>query len=278
MKPSKKGVGFAFCTICQVDICISGGGKHEVDRHLKTAKHKSLLGQVDEQPSISTALVAAASLNPLNKQVMSAEIYFSLFVAEHNLPFLVADHFTHLTKVMFPDSHNAQSYSCARTKTTAIITHALAPSLRNMVSDKCRSEPFSILCDGGNDMTDHKYFTVLVRYWCNRNNQAMTRFLAMPICNIATAQNLFDALSTVFEKCNLPWENVIGFASDTANVMVGARNSVLSRIGEKQPRVFGLECLCHLAHLCGAAALKSLPISVDVLLIDVFYHFKYSAK
>ena len=43
-------------------------------------------------------------------------------------------------------------------------------------------------------------------------------------------------------------------------------------------RVFSLGCLCHLANLCATSALKTLPVSVDNLLIDVFYHFKYSAK
>jgi hypothetical protein len=36
--------------------------------------------------------------------------------------------------------------------------------------------------------------------------------------------------------------------------------------------------LCHLSALRAAAALKKLPVSVDNLLIDMFYHFKYSAK
>lgn len=60
--------------------------------------------------------------------------------------------------------------------------------------------------------------------------------------------------------------------------MVGAHNSVLSRLREKQPKVFSLGCLCHLAALCATAAIKTLPISVDDLLIDIYYHFKHSAK
>ena len=75
-----------------------------------------------------------------------------------------------------------------------------------------------------------------------------------------------------------PWSNVIGYASDTASVMVGVRNSVLSRLRSKQPKLFSLGCLCHLAALCASAALKKLPVSIDNLLIDIFYHFKHSAK
>ena len=36
--------------------------------------------------------------------------------------------------------------------------------------------------------------------------------------------------------------------------------------------------MCHLAALCAAAGLKVLPLSIDDLLIDIFYHFKHSSK
>ena len=46
----------------------------------------------------------------------AAEIYyFATFIAEHNLPFLTADHFTELCKKMFPDSKIAEGFACDRT-------------------------------------------------------------------------------------------------------------------------------------------------------------------
>ena len=108
--------------------------------------------------------------------------------------------------------------------------------------------------------------------------RAVTRFLHMPVCNIVTAVKLFEAICTCLEKIKLPWENVVGFASDSASVMVGSRNSVLSRVRVKQPKVFNLGCVYHLANLCSAAALKTLPTSIVQLLIKVFYHFKHSSK
>ena len=60
--------------------------------------------------------------------------------------------------------------------------------------------------------------------------------------------------------------------------MVGQRNSVLSRVKLKQPNVFSLGCLCHLAALCAVSGLKKLPVSIDNLLIDIFYHFKHSPQ
>ena len=70
----------------------------------------------------------------------------------------------------------------------------------------------------------------MVRYWDDSSRKTVTRFLSMPVCNIATAQNLFDALSNALSERNIPWCNVIGFCSDSASVMVGRYNSVLSRV------------------------------------------------
>ena len=53
-KASGRGATYAFGTVCKADICIAGGGKTDVDRHLKTAKHINTLSQVQVQPSLST--------------------------------------------------------------------------------------------------------------------------------------------------------------------------------------------------------------------------------
>ncbi len=276
LSKSSRGDSYAYCTICRGDFSVASGGLHEVKRHVESKKHKEYLSGAANQPNIASSF--ARSSCSTSDQVTIAETYFSMFIAEHNLPFMAADHFSKLCKVMFPDSKIASEYSSGRTKATAIVKHALAPTLNLEVVDQCISSPFTILCDGGNDQLEKKYFAVMVRFWCETACQAITRFLAMPVCNVSTAAALFEALENELESRHIPWSNLIGYASDTASVMVGAHNSVLSRIRIKQPKVFSLGCLCHLASLCSVAALKKLPVSIDELLIDIYYHFKHSAK
>ena len=48
----------------------------------------------------------------------------------------------------------------------------------------------------------------------------MSRFLDMPVCNAGTAASLFEQLDAVLESKAIPWCNVVGFESDTANVMI----------------------------------------------------------
>ena len=69
----------------------------------------------------------------LNEQVTTAELYYTIFVAEHNLAFSTGDHFTKLCKKMFPDSKIAEGFACGATKTQAIIKSALAPALNENV-------------------------------------------------------------------------------------------------------------------------------------------------
>ena len=129
---------------------------------------------------------------------------------------------------MFPDSKIAKEYACAHTKVAALITHALAPA---SVIEACQKLPFTILCDGGNDNFEKKYFGIMVRFWSKEINKIVTRFLDAPIVNIVTGATLFKAMDEVL---NIPWRNVVGFASDSASVMVGKRNSVLSRVIQQQ--------------------------------------------
>ena len=88
----------------------------------------------------------------------------------------------------------------------------------------------------------------------------------MPVCNTGTAQALCDAIESEFDSYSIPWSNVVGFVSDTVSVMVGAN---MSRFREKQPRVFTLGCLCHIAALCSVLGLKKLSLSIDDLLIVI---------
>ena len=148
---------------------------------------------------LTLATTMQKSKNSLQDDITAAELYFTTFIAEHNLPFLAADHFTKLCKSMFPDSKIADGFSCGRTKTTAIVKYALAPVFTAKVVNICRTSPFTLLCDAGNDQFGKKCFAIMVRVWDESREQAVTRFLAMLVHNVSTAEALFDAINSEFE-------------------------------------------------------------------------------
>ena len=163
---------------------------------------------------------------------------------------------------MFPDSTIAKSFSCGRTKTTAIIKEALAPHYLDKTI-KIMANPFSILMDESNDKTD-KSCIILVRALDPQLGDVRTRFLDMPI---GTAQNLFRALKSSLGKHGLSLSKAVGFMSDAANVMKGARSGVQKLIKDEQPTLYYVGCICHLADLTVKAGRKTLPVNVDQLFI-----------
>ena len=100
----------------------------------------------------------------------------------------------------------------------------------------------------------------------------------MPVVNIGTAVNLLNALKLSLIKKGLSFDNCIAFISDNTNVMKGARSGVQKLIHNECPHLSDVRCICHLADLTIKAGMKTLPIEVDQLFVDVFYYFLHSSK
>ena len=127
--PSKLGEHYAWCVPCSRDIKVSVSGVYDVREHLKSKLHVRMVDSSRQQKPMTTFFKQAGIDMP--DYVIMAEIMFSYFVAEHNLPAAIADHFTDLAPHLFLDSEVAKKFHCKRTKTTQIVKRCLAPEAAN---------------------------------------------------------------------------------------------------------------------------------------------------
>ena len=88
--------------ICSVDISVEHGGRDDIRKHVGSKRHTDI---AKERSSSSSTL-----LNYFTKQGTSeeedvtwAELLFTGFIVEHNLPIAVSDHAGPLFGKMFPD-------------------------------------------------------------------------------------------------------------------------------------------------------------------------------
>ena len=177
---------------CRHLISVGTGGWNDIAKHKNMTKHIELVKQSKGQPQTEVSSYFQESTSNSDK-VIRVETLFDQFVAEHNLPFSVAHHYTQLAKQMFPDSEVARNF-CACTKNTCIIKDALAPHVFGKVVAQCQNQPFSVLVDESNDCACDKEVAILVRVWDDDIRRVATRILNMPMCNIPTAENLFASL------------------------------------------------------------------------------------
>ncbi|KAL5238901.1 hypothetical protein ACI65C_006311 [Semiaphis heraclei] len=75
----------------------------------------------------------------------------------------------------------------------------------------------------------------------------------------ATAIHIYTEVINSFISENVPLNNIIGFASDGCNTMMGSWNSVSSNFKNDLPGIFIQKCICHSLALCASESCKVLP-------------------
>ena len=181
---------------------------------------------------------------------------------------------------MFPDSDIAKKFSSARTKTTAVVNNVLAPSLREKLIVAMRCGPFSLLFDEATDIGVVKSACMVIRTFDEEAGAVRNEFYRLAeLGEKADAQTLFAAVESAFTEDAVPFDNLLGFASDGANAMLGRHNSVKTRLLAKQPNLFVMHCICHVAALCTSHACSdAIPNEVEQLLRDTYNFFHQSSK
>ena len=97
----------AFCTLCKKHVSVKCGGWDDPNKHVETKLHRQI-AQTVQTTSLMTSFVTTDS----DTEVTKAEMLFTHFLIEHNLPVAVSDHARPLFKQMFGDSKVAAKYVC----------------------------------------------------------------------------------------------------------------------------------------------------------------------
>ena len=156
-----------------------------------------------------------------------ASILLICFIAEHNLPFMIADHLIDLCKVIFLDSAIAQGLYMKRTKCTEL-TKKLSISMTDVLIEKLRRNLFSVGLDESTDVSTTKCLTVIVKYFDKDEFSIKTNMLNLLNLYDGNAENvgstvnsLFQMLKKTLQNVNIPLENFVGFAADGASNIMG---------------------------------------------------------
>lgn len=129
--------------MCSSSFQISHQGKRDVVRHIDGNEHKRLVKAAGGCKPVSTYFIQ----DKAQDSVTNAEVLYTGYILEHNLPFEAAAHAGPLFRKMFPDSEIAKKYGCAATKTAAIVNYAMAPEFHNPLVDYLQHGPFSVAID-----------------------------------------------------------------------------------------------------------------------------------
>lgn len=274
----------AWCRFCNVTMVAE---LSVIKNHAKGKKHCSYFKHATvKQVPVSTFFQKAE--NTTKNLVARAEIKIAGVLAAHNVPFHLMDHLSDVLKDVFSNPKVAEEFCMKRTKATAIVTNVIGKSYKEELANKLKVSKFSVLSDESTDVGSIKTSCVVVRFFDPDRDCVDSKF--WELCEVyntndpenvrdgATAENLYDGMMQTFKAHEIPVKNIIGFGADGCSVMMGAHNSVSSRLRNECPGLFVIKCVCHSAHLCASEACKVLPRRCEDLAREIYNFFKCSSK
>lgn len=270
ISPSKKGINLFYCKVCKEDYI---GGLSAVRKHALSQKHFKLSKTLQNQSKLTIVNTSST------KNIKMVEIRLGMFIAEHNLSFNLADSLVDLVKSISKnlDKNDIQNIKCNRTKCTKIVTNVIGQTDFELVLYNIKNNPFSVLVDESTDVSCQKTLAVVVRNISD--NTVKDQFLKLLEVKDGTAQGLYTLLVDFFVNYNVPYkENLIGFASDGCNTMMGQHHSLQSLLKEDVNDLFVLLCICHSLALVASYACKKLPDNIEYLLRDMYSYLQSSKR
>ena len=199
-------------------------------------------------------------------QVIHAEVKVATMLVKHNIPLSLADELTPLFHEIFPDSEIAKKFSSRHTKTACIINGALAPFYHRKLVLVMQNEAFAICIDASSDTGCEKMHPLTVRSF--GEDKVTTPFLDICTSSSSTAEDIFATIEDAFAKCGISFQNCVGIGLDNTSVNMGCRNSIRSRIMQKNSAVYVTGCPCHIVHniaVKASVAFESVSIHLYVL-------------
>ncbi|KAJ8917902.1 hypothetical protein NQ315_002594 [Exocentrus adspersus] len=271
-KRQKKGHEYALCKICNCDIIAH---RNDIRRHRVSEKHKYNYNTV-----VNATKITDTNFLTVDDSIKRAELKLCSLLASNNISFLFMDTLCPLMSDIFPDSKIASSIAMKRTKATTVLKENLASVFKNELYEIVAKpgQFFSLIMDETTDRATKKQCAFTIIYFCEKSNKVVTKFFDMvEMLNGSNASELYKCLKQVIVEKNIPFSNLVGFSSDTTNVMFGEHNSVYTLLKSDLPNVVCVKCSCHMIHLAASKACKILPRSVEDLLRNVGSHFNRSS-
>lgn len=263
---------YFYCKSCLRDC---KGGLSAVKKHQSSKLHTQSMKNVKVNSVFEMASVKR-SISSV-REVKVTEIRIASFIAEHNLPINAVDHLVGLIKSIKLENKDLDKLSCNRTKCTTLINNVIGSTGFDNVLNIMKVHTFSMLVDESTDHSCIKHLAIVIRT-CINFVVTDSFVTLLPLAN-ATSKNMYDVITAFFNEHNVPYkDNLIGFASDGANSMMGVNNSLQTMLKKDVPKLFILKCVCHSLALCADNACKKLPTNVENMIRSIYTYFQQSFK
>jgi len=183
-------------------------------------------------------------------------------------------------KEICSDPQVVHDLKLSRKKCAQIIKNVLGKRETDTLVTNLKNHKFSILVDESTTISNDKLLCILVQYMSSETKKCITQLLELVSLNATdcSADKLYSAFENCLKSKDIPLSNIVGIACDNASVMIGVKNSFVSKLKKEVPGLIVLKCICHSSALISSKACTKLPASCENVLHAVATYFSGSAK
>lgn len=259
------------CVSCNL---LFGSKKSDIVRHSQSKRHTLSVVSLQNVNKLSFEPKSTKQQDDIKK----SEMQYSLSVVCHNLSFRSIDHLSQLPSLSFPDSKLATLISLKRTKCIKIIKNVLSSVIEENMIKELADKKFSIYLDESTDISNIKLLAILAKFISNKQIQTHLLDIVPVDADHGKAIGLYTLFKKSLHKLKLNTNNIVGYCSDNASVMMGCNESFKTHLLNDNPNIIVNVCICHSAHLIASAATSCILGKIEILLQNISSYFSRSPK
>lgn len=103
------------------------------------------------------------------------------------------------------------------------LKYGLAATFEESLLEELRKTPLALNMDEAMNSNNQKVVTVLVSHFSSSLQKISVNHLASFVVTRVTSESLFQEMEQLFERCELPWTNLLSVLMDSCRVMRGTK-------------------------------------------------------
>lgn len=271
IKKAKTSDAEVFCEKCSSKFSIAAGGRRDITRHLQTDKHTKSVNAAAGSSGLSTFFRKTA-FGDEEASLALAETVFAFHTVVHNQSFRSMDCTSKIIQRQFQ-----KKFSCARTKTEAIIKKVLAPFAISELKQELENVDFISIFSDASNHKDVKLFPTIIRFF-SLNSGIVVKILDVVSLPGETSELISTHLIEILNNFNLT-NKLVAYCADNANTNFGGvarkgTKNIFHILNEKVPqKILGIGCSAHIINNAIQTATDLLPIDIDTIINKIYSHF-----
>ncbi|XP_074096709.1 zinc finger protein 862-like [Cotesia typhae] len=241
-------------------------GRSEIDRHSKSVSHSKMMNSFIISADLSNVSPSPSSSSDLdfNERVQAAEIRLAHFLAENNIPLLIAPLMLNLFQTIGQEPAVLQKMTLGKTKATGVVNHVVSVHHSQQIVKDLQETKYSAFIDETTDNTNDKWMTLMVRYVAPDSLIVKTELIELIEVDATncSGEHLSEQFTNALVKQGIHLDNFIGLACDNASVMIGKNNSFKTHTTKVVPDLLTFPCICHSLALVAKNACTAIPENI----------------